>query len=341
MLDDLKKIAHLDKSDTLGVAEKELQQLDQEFEIPESDFMPDNVVFAGMGGSALYADLIKSIADISVPYQVVRGYDIPAYVDEHTLFIASSFSGNTEETLSAITQAEEAGAHITVITGGGKLEERVKGRETPLAKLDTDIPQPRMATFNGLKALTAILEAYGVVEGVSERIAQARDALKGCTADWRPDVPTARNQAKQLAQELMGRSVVVYGGALTGPLARKWKISFNENAKNVAWHNEYPEFNHNEFIGWSEQPTVKPYALINLISNQEHERVRKRFEVSNKLLSGRWPHPNDVQLQGKNITEQILWGVMLGDFVSLYLAILNNVDPAPVELVERFKRELS
>jgi glucose/mannose-6-phosphate isomerase len=125
------------------------------------------------------------------------------------------------------------------------------------------------------------------------------------------------------------------------PAAYKWKISFNENAKNIAWWSQYPEFNHNEFIGWSSHPVEKPYAVIDLLSNLEHPRIQKRFEVSAKLLSGMRPAPHAVQAQGASLPEQLLWAVNFGDFVTIYLALINNVDPAPVELVEKFKAELN
>jgi glucose/mannose-6-phosphate isomerase len=139
----------------------------------------------------------------------------------------------------------------------------------------------------------------------------------------------------------MGKSAVVYSGPKMHPAAYKWKISFNENAKHVAWLGQLPEFNHNEFLGWSKQPTDKPYAVIDLRSNLEHPRVQKRFEVSARMLSGMRPEPHVVQAEGETVLEQLLWLIAYGDFVTLYLAVLNGVNPAPVELVEKFKRELN
>ena len=301
MLDDLKMIAQRDKSDTLGVAEKQLNQLDYKFDLSiEKKAEIHNVVFAGMGGSALYADLAQSWPGINVPYQIVKSYNIPSYVDENTLFIASSFSGNTEEALSALTEAEQSGATIAIITGGGKLAEIAKKKGYPCAHLASDkIPQPRMAVLDGLKALVSIWEAVGLVEGRVVELDQAADKLKDVTKAWRPDVPTKDNPAKQLANDLMGRSMVIYGGTLTAPVAYKWKISFNENAKNVAWTNAYPEFNHNEFMGWVSHPVEKPYGVINLqyfrvgsqrnrgieilkLRGMNHSKKIHPFEITNK-----------------------------------------------------------
>ncbi len=173
-----------------------------------------------------------------------------------------------------------------------------------------------------------------------EQLDSAAEFLQQASQAWVPTVPTSQNQAKQIAQELMGRSVVVYGGPLMFPAAYKWKISVNESAKNVAWCNQYPEFNHNEFMGWSSHPTEKPYAVVDLRSNLEHPRVQKRFVVTERMLSGKRPAPIVVDIQGKTVLEQLLWAVTLGDFVSLYLAVLNGVNPTPVALIEDFKKAL-
>jgi glucose/mannose-6-phosphate isomerase len=168
----------------------------------------------------------------------------------------------------------------------------------------------------------------------------AVETLKVATAAWRPDVATKDNYAKQLALEVIGKSVVMYGGPLTYPAAYKWKISFNENAKNVAWVNQYSEFNHNEFLGWTSHPLDKPYCVIDLRSSFEHPQIQKRFELSARLLSGRRPAPQTVTAVGETLLDQLLWLVALGDFVSLYTAILNGLNPTPVDLIEKFKREL-
>ena len=166
MLDDLKMIAQRDKSDTLGVAEKQAQQLEYEFDVQfEKKADIHNVVVAGMGGSALYAEIYRAWPGPAVPFEIVRQYNIPSYVDANTLFIASSFSGNTEETLEALSKAEDQGAQIAVISAGGKLTKIAEAKSYPLARLDSNIPQPRMSAYNAFKALLTILEAAGVEEG--------------------------------------------------------------------------------------------------------------------------------------------------------------------------------
>lgn len=341
MLDDLKYIHQRDGQDALGIAEKQWQQLEHEFDVPVIQGTFENVVYAGMGGSALAALISQSWPGYKIPFEICRQYNIPAYVSDKTLFIAASYSGNTEETVSALSQAEQKGAKIVVIAGGGKLQEAAgaKGYEFVLLP---KAAQPRYAVFYNLRALVQILEAAGMVNEAeaSSQMKQTAGFLQQAVQNWLPTVPGAQNPAKHLAMELAGKSGVVYGGPLMAPAAYKWKISFNENAKNVAWWGQYPEFNHNEFIGWSSHPVDKPYAVVDLLSTFEHPRVQKRFELSDKLLSGRRPAAHVVQAQGETLLEQLLWTTNFGDFVTIYLALLNGVNPAPVDLVEKFKKEL-
>ncbi len=341
MLDDLKYIHQRDGQDALGIAEKQWRQLGHDFEVPkiEGDF--SSVVYAGMGGSALAALISRSWPGYKLPFEICRQYDIPAYASDKTLFIAASYSGSTEETVSALEQAEKQGCRIVVIAGGGKLQEIAGQKGHPFILLPK-AEQPRYAVLYNLKALVTVLEAAGLVNAdqASSQMAQAAEFLKDSVADWLPTLPTSQNPAKKLALEMAGKSPVVYAGPLMAPAAYKWKIGFNENAKNVAWWDEYPEFNHNEFIGWSSHPVEKLYGVIDLRSSFEHPRIQKRFELSDRLLSGKRPAAHAVQAQGDTLLEQLLWTINYGDFVTIYLALLNNVNPGPVDLVEKFKKEL-
>ncbi|HZL07971.1 MAG TPA: bifunctional phosphoglucose/phosphomannose isomerase [Candidatus Dormibacteraeota bacterium] len=340
MLDDLKMIHERDAADTLGIAERQWQQMGYEFETSQQPVEADNIIYAGMGGSALAGVLSTNWPGYSIPFQVVRDYDIPAYVSDKTYFIACSYSGNTEETISAVEQAAAKGAHIAVIAGGGKLADLARAKGYPLAILPK-AEQPRYAVFYNLKALLVLLQKAGLSDGAAiEELERSAEFLKTAVAPWIATVPTAKNQAKQIAQEVIGKSAVIYGGPKLAPAAYKWKISFNENAKQVAWTNQYPEFNHNEFMGWTKQPVQKPYAVIDLRSSLEHPRIQKRFEVSERLLSGMRPAPIVVQAEGETLLEQLLWTIALGDFVTIYTALLNGLNPAPVDLIEKFKKAL-
>ena len=341
MLDDLKMIHERDAQDALGIAEKQWQQLTYDFTLASLDFTPENIVFSGMGGSALAAQLAMTWPGCKVPFVISRDYAIPGFVSDKTLFIASSYSGNTEETLNALRLAEAAGARIIVIAAGGELLRIAQEANYPLLVLP-QASQPRYAALYSFKALLTILVSVGLLDAQTchNELEGAVETLKQATLGWRPDVATKDNLAKQLALDIVGKSVVVYGGPLTYPAAYKWKISFNENAKNVAWVNQYPEFNHNEFMGWTSHPLDKPYAVIDLRSSFEHPQITKRFEVTERLLSGRRPAPMVIQAEGATLLSQLFWLVALGDFVSLYTALLNGLNPTPVDLIEKFKKEL-
>jgi glucose/mannose-6-phosphate isomerase len=341
MLDDLKMIHQRDPQDALGIAEKQWQQLSHDFGVQVPDFSDiQNIVFAGMGGSALPAVFLRSWPGLQKPFEIVRDYSIPAYVDEHTLFVSCSYSGNTEETLAALTEAETRKAKIVVISAGGKLAGHAKEKNHPLFIIPGGI-QPRMCSFYFLAAFMQLLEPLGLVgQGSRAELEAVGEWLSQQIASWKAEVPTKDNQAKALALELIGKSVVVYSGPKLFPAANKFKICLNENAKNVAWVNQYPEFNHNEFIGWTSHPTQKPYAVVEIRSNLEHERVQKRFRVTERLLSGLRPEPQVVTPEGETVLQQLLWASIFGDFTSLYVAFLNGLNPTPVELVEKFKKLL-
>ncbi len=341
MLDDLQKIHERDAQDALGIAEKQWQQLEHVFEVDEPRLDVTNVVYAGMGGSALAALISTNWPDYQLPFEIVRDYNIPAHVSAKTFFIASSYSGNTEETISALAEAEARGAHIAVIASGGKLQQIAGEKGYPFVLLPGHL-QPRHAVLYNLKALVTLLEKAGLVASAAAEAEMHRTAgfLRDKIQAWLPTVPTKDNLAKQIALECMGKSVVVYAGPKLAPAAYKWKISFNENAKQVAWWGQYSEFNHNEFLGWSEQPEQKPYAVIDLRSGLEHPQIQKRFEISARLLSGKRPAPIVVNAQGDTLLEQLLTTIALGDFVTLYTALLGNINPTPVELIERLKKEL-
>ncbi len=340
LLDNQQTIAQRDPQDALSVATGQCDYFSVEFDVrfsPETEIR--NIVWAGMGGSALPMVVVQSWPQTTIPFEIIRNYDIPPYVDDHTLFVASSYSGNTEETLTALQQAEEKGAQIVVVAAGGKLSDIAREKNYPLFAIPAGI-QPRMATFYFVSAFVAIVRELGVTHQDIGELSSVGEWLRGKISAWASDVPTEQNYAKQLALQLMGKTVIMYAGPKLFPAANKWKICMNENAKNTAWVNYYPEFNHNEFIGWSSHPIEKPFAVVEIRSELEHGRVQKRFEVTERLLSGMRPQPIVVKPEGETLLQQLAWSFALGDFVSIYLAILNGVNPTPVELVEKLKTEL-
>jgi len=347
VLDDANVIKQRDHKGALSVAAGEWRQATYDAAVQQGEHdgrSIEKVVLAGMGGSALAALLVKSwLSDaMPVPFEIVRDYTLPAYVDGATLVIASSCSGNTEETLSCLDEAIANKAQIAILTSGGSLLERAKASDIAYVLLpDRTQLEPRMTTIAQMRALTQLLAHFGVIGGEYHRqISEASDWLRAESELWGKDVPTDHNYAKQLALIAVGKTPIFYGGSLMAPVAYKWKISWNENAKNVAFWNYLPEFNHNEFLGWTGHPVEKPFAVFDLVSELEHPRTQQRFALSDKLLSGRRPKSTVVPIAGNTVVRQMLWATILSDFVSIYVAILNNVDPTQVDLIEKFKHEL-
>lgn len=348
-LDNLDMIKKADPEQALSVIGNSAEQLNFAATIINQSIQSHrsgirNVVLSGMGGSCLAGLIAKNWLDhnynFPVPFEVRRDYQLPSYVDHDSLVICVSVSGNTEETISSCHDAIAKKAHVAVIASGGKLLELAQQNSLPHIILDK-ISQPRYGVSMHLRAITAFLASYHLIsQQPYNELASSYQVVQHLSEQLAADVSTDHNPAKQLALASVGKTVLVYSSRLFSPLAYKWKTSFNENAKNTVWCNEFPEFNHNEFIGWTSHPIDKPFAVMTLRSNLDNPRINRRFDLSEQLLSGHRPASHDIILTGNNYIEQVLCGAMLGDFTSIYLGLLNGVDPTPVGLVEKFKKQL-
>lgn len=339
MLDDPKYIEQFDRSNTLAVIAGQADQLRQtyEFEVPQVEDL-HTIVLAGMGGSALAAEFVRSwLSDrLPIPIEIVRDYDLPAYVGKNSLVIISSYSGNTEEALSALEQVTATGAGVVIMTSGGKLADVAKNYS--FIKIPGGL-QPRLAVFYEVKAIATLIEELALVDDLVAELETAAEWLLHEASYFISNVKEDENPAKQVAAKLVGHPAVIYGGPTLAMAAMKWKIDCNENAKNQAFYYALSEFNHNEFQGWP-NPKDSLLRVVQLQSSLDNDRIAKRFEVSNRLLSGIMPAPIVVEAQGETKLQQMLWTILLGDFMTAYLAFLNQVDPGPVPLVEKLKKEL-
>ncbi|NCU37992.1 SIS domain-containing protein [Candidatus Saccharibacteria bacterium] len=346
MLDDTNVLKQRDTQGALSVAANLYQQVAYDGALVDAshDDRPiTSIIVAGMGGSALAADVAKVVLrdSLAIPFEVIKGYSLPVYAQTNTLVIASSHSGNTEETVACMNEALERGCQLAAIATGGTVQDVAAKNQVMFAQIPHDT-QPRMGMIYNLRVLMQILVEYKLVSrAVYDDLATTAEWLQHESDAWTKEMPTTHNYAKQLALTAVGKTPVFYGGSLMAPVAYKWKISWNENAKNVAFWNYYPEFNHNEFLGWTSHPVEKPFVVFDLVSDLEDERILKRFTLSDKLLSGKRPKANEVPIAGDTLIKQMLWGCILADFVSIYVAILNNIDPTQVDLIEKFKVELA
>ena len=301
----------------------------------------ENVLVLGMGGSGVSGDLLTTVAGpfMPVPVVVVKGYEPPSYANESTLVFAMSFSGDTEETVDAVTTVALAGAPVVAVTRGGEIGRLADTWHAPVIPVADGIPAPRA----GLGAMAIppliVLERLGLFPGAGEWIERAVEQL----VRRRDSLLIPGNEAEILARRI-GRTVpLVYGGGGIGQVAAaRWKTQVNENAKAPAFANTVPELCHNEIAGWGQHGdlTRQVFSLVNLRHEHEHPQVMKRFELVNRWTEEVMSDIHEVRAEGDGVLAQLLDLVTFGDFVSLHLAFQEGIDPGPVPVLDEIKAAL-
>ena len=325
---------------------EEAARIGRRFSPPGSLWNPSEVVIAGMGGSAVAGDFLARLLEdrAPVPVLVCRNYQIPRFVGPRTLFIASSHSGNTEETLSAVARAKRRRARIVGIATHGKLAEFARRNRMPLLEIpQTDPPMPpRAALGYSLIPLVVFLGSVNLYPGAASQLREVPPLLRRLRDQVGPEVPRRRNRAKTLATQLYGKLPWVQGTAgIMSAAAYRWRCQFNENSKVLAYSSEYPELNHNEVVGW-ELPRARAQEVraIVLHRSPEPRRIRARLDITQEMI-GRKTRVHAVEAEGRSALAQLMWTVYLGDFVSLYLAFLNRVDPSSIAAIDELKSRLA
>ena len=315
----------------------------QRFELPREYAKISNVVIVGMGGSAIGGDIVRRLAlsESKVPVRVHRDYGLPAFVDENTLVIASSYSGNTEETLSAFTEALGNRSRKLVIASGGKLKQLAEQECIPAFVIDYQAP-PRAAFPHSLIPLVGIFQKLGLLGDKSADLHEAVDILNQLSTDFVETKSLASNPAKQLAAKLRGRIAVIYGAEILSEVARRWKGEFNENSKAWAFFENFPELNHNAVVGYEFPPEAKERIFVLMLrSSLLRPRNLLRYEVTARLLSKAGISYEFAEATGKSALSQVLSLVLLGDYASFYLSMLNRVDPTHVDAIDFIKQYLT
>ena len=315
----------------------------QRFELPREYAKISNVVIVGMGGSAIGGDIVRRLAlsESKVPVRVHRDYGLPAFVDENTLVIASSYSGNTEETLSAFTEALGNRSRKLVIASGGKLKQLAEQECIPAFVIDYQAP-PRAAFPHSLIPLVGIFQKLGLLGDKSADLHEAVDILNQLSDDFVETKSLASNPAKQLAAKLRGRIAVIYGAEILSEVARRWKGEFNENSKAWAFFENFPELNHNAVVGYEFPPEAKERIFVLMLrSSLLRPRNLLRYEVTARLLSKAGISYEFAEATGKSALSQVLSLVLLGDYASFYLSMLNRVDPTHVDAIDFIKQYLT
>ena len=350
-LDDRASCQDLDSKGMLDLAIDFPAQLERAarigaaFRPPDALRDPSQIVLSGMGGSAAAGDLLARLCDLagSVPFLVNRDYRVPKFVGPDTLFIASSYSGNTEETLAAVKQALQRRARVVCVTTGGELGKIATRRKLPLIEIPTDPPMPpRAALAFSFVPLVFLLASLGFLPGARRQMREALDVTGRLREQLRPDVPRQRNRAKQLAAYLYEKIPWVQGTVgLMSAVAYRWRCQFNENSKTLAYSSEYPELNHNEVVGW-ELPSdlARGLGVIVLKEPDLQPRIQARIDITRELIGAK-ADPQMIEAEGDSPLARALWAVYLGDFTSVYLALLSGHDPVAIVAIQELKRRLA
>ena len=303
----------------------------------------DGVIACGMGGSAIGGDVVRAcIVDrLGVPFEVVRGYDLPAWASPRTLVVGVSYSGDTAETLSCVREALARGCRVVAVASGGELSALARERGLPLIPVSGGL-QPRAALGYLVASLAALLERVGLVDGIGGQVAEASALARRLATELAPDVPESDNVAKRLARRLHGRVPLIYGAALAAPAARRWKTQINENANTPAFFAELPELNHNESSGWTADPAVSASLHVVLLEDRlAGPPLRQRAALTRELVSAYAAGVDVVESRGDAPLARLLSLSTVGDHASLYLALLYGLDPATIEAVTWLKRRMA
>ena len=313
------------------------------FHLPTTYAGIDRVLIAGMGGSAAAGDIVRHLAgnETKVPIWVHRDYGLPSSVDEDTLVVFSSYSGNTEETLSAFEASRNTPARKLVITTGGKLGYLAEQQGIPVLLMDYQAP-PRAAFPHSFASLLGILVRLGLLPDRSADWQEALLILDGLSTELTETNPLASNRAKQLATRIQGSLAVIYGAGLLSGVALRWKTQLNENSKTWAFCELFPELNHNAAVGYDLPSWAKEKVFVVLLSSPSlHPRNVLRYEATTEVLARAGVSWEVVNASGRSPLAQVMSLVLLGDYLSFYLAILNRTDPTPVDSIDFVKSYLA
>jgi len=339
ILDDVKAINQIDSSNMIDKLTGFPDQIKEIVNILKEESFPKiynikNIIISGMGGSAISGDILSMYLrnKLSIPIFVNRYYDLPKWANKNTLLIAQSYSGNTEEILSACKHAYEKNCNIIAITSGGKLLEYSNKRNIFNIKIPTGYP-PRTATGYLLFSALISLKKIGLYQHNSENdIKESIQITQELLSEINENIPTNENQAKQIALKINDTIPQIYGWGIYEPIAKRWATQFNENSKVISRYGFVTECNHND---------IKQFTCI-LLRDKKLESIsmNTRLNFMIKLFNDAAANVIEVNINGKCGLAKLMYSMYLGDFISFYHAILRNMDPTPVPVISQLKDEL-
>jgi glucose/mannose-6-phosphate isomerase len=292
-----------------------------------------NVVVAGLGGSGIGGNLVAELISkkMKLPFMVCKDYFLPHFVDEHTLLIASSYSGNTEETLHAMEEGMKRNSKIVCVSSGGSMIELAKKAGLDYITIPAGMPPRACLAYSFIQQLF-ILSYYNLIDegfviGIEEAIAHLDAEEKRII-----------KQAQSIARKINKKMIVIYSAANIEAVALRWRQQLNENSKVLCWHHVIPEMNHNELVGWR---SSGKFAVLLLRNDTDYSRIQQRMNIAKNIISQYTPHIIEVYSKGESFIEKSLYLIHLGDWVSYYLADRKKVDPVEVNVIEYLKTELA
>ncbi|OGC92484.1 MAG: bifunctional phosphoglucose/phosphomannose isomerase [candidate division Zixibacteria bacterium RBG_16_48_11] len=350
-MDDLAEVRRIDQSNFAGLIESFPEQLEEGSQIASAFALPrwkvsaiSNIVVAGLGGSAIAAELVKFYLNyqLKIPFLIVRHYQLPEFVSQKSLVIVSSYSGDTEETLSAYKEAKKRRAKIIGISSGGQLRNWCQSDRGPFVNIPPGLP-PRAALGYSLSVILLLLGRLKLVKPKILELKKAAKFLAEFRKSFTTDVSTGENHAKQLAQKLYGKIPIIYAGEdYFYSVAVRWKQQICENAKVLSFCNAFPEFNHNELVGWEKLQDFREKLIVVMLRDKaDHKKIQARMQIVVQILKKKKVEVIQVESRGKDVLTRILSLVHLGDWASYYLALLNEVDPTPVGVIDHLKKSLA
>ena len=293
-----------------------------------------NVLICGLGGSGIGGTIAADIINrnVNIPIASAKDYDIPNFVNEYTLVIASSYSGNTEETLSALEKCQVKGAEITIITSGGKLKKIAE--ENNYNKIVIPANHPPRAMFG--YAFTKIFFLFNHYDIINDSF---KSDFKNAIDLLNLEKSCIRKQALELAKNLYKQTPVIYVANGFEGVAIRFRQQINENSKMLCWHHVIPEMNHNELLGW--RINVSDLAVIYFRNKCDHKRNQIRIDVNKNVIKKYTKNITEIWSRGDSIIENTLYHIHLGDWVSWYLSEMNNVDAIEIDVINFLKSELA
>jgi glucose/mannose-6-phosphate isomerase len=351
-LDDLDAIDKLDSEDVLDAVERFSEQCSEGWEIGRTTRgLPDaagtdSVVVLGMGGSGVSGDVVQAVVEprLPVPFRTIKSYGpLPEWIGRNTLVFAVSYSGSTEETLTALEEVHKRGGRAITVSSGGPLAEMAGDNGSAHVAIPPGL-QPRASLGYLTLPIFGALVEVGLVPDLQDDVSETIKVLADLQQRCRRTNSRHENPAKDLASRIIGRVPVVYGGYPLGAVAAyRFKCDLNEYGKTPAFWNQLPELDHNEIVGWNQLAdiTTKKFVAILLRDTEEHERVALRFDITRRLIERNLAEVVEITTEGDSPMARLLSMVLVTQLASIYVGLAYGVDPAPVEVIQKLKAELA